>query len=139
RSPELVRETEGDPHPCQCAAGGRSHLRNGSAANRARVEHLVGGPLRRQSHGRIVAGVAAGISAKTGIGANIIRTVFVFTALLGGFGAAVYVMAWLFVPAAGEDANIASRALTDKSGIALAAAAASLLTLILLIASLLHV
>src|SRR5262249_43209751 len=138
-SPEALRETQGYPHPWQFAPGWRSNLRNGWASNRAGVEHRVGGPLRRQSHGRIVAGVAAGISAKTGIGANIIRTVFVFSAFLGGFGATVYVLAWLFVPPAGEDGNIASRALSDKRGIALAAAAASLLTLILLIASLLHV
>jgi len=138
-SPEALEDTQGFPHPWHFAPDWRSNLRNGWASNRTGVEHRVGGPLRRQSQGRMVAGVAAGISAKTGIGANIIRTVFVFSALLGGFGAAVYVLAWLFVPAAGENGNIASRAMADKSGIALAAAAASLLTLILLIASLLHV
>ncbi len=58
--------------------------------------------------------------------------------LLGGFGAAVYVLAWLFVPAAGEDSSIASRAQSDRGGIALAAGAASALAVLLLIASVLN-
>src|SRR5215472_12375686 len=98
-----------------------------------------GGPLRRQQEGRLVGGVAAGISARTRIGVNLIRTAFVISSLLGGFGIAVYVLAWLFLPAAGENGNIAGRAMSDRRGIALAAAAASLLALILLIGSLLKV
>ena len=98
-----------------------------------------GGPLRRQVQGRFVGGVAAGISARTGISANIIRTVFVITSLTGGFGAVVYVLAWLFLPAVGEDSTIASRAQSDRRGIALAAGTASLLAVILFIASLLQV
>jgi signal transduction histidine kinase len=98
-----------------------------------------GGPLRRQVQGRYVGGVAAGISARTGFGANIIRAVFVFSSLAGGFGAMVYVLAWLFLPAVDEDGSIASRAQSDRRGIALAAAAASLLAVILFTASLLHV
>jgi signal transduction histidine kinase len=91
-----------------------------------------GGPLRRQVQGRYVGGVAAGISARTGFGANIIRAVFVFSSLAGGFGAMVYVLAWLFLPAVDEDGSIASRAQSDRRGIALAAAAASLLAVILI-------
>src|SRR5260221_8504548 len=98
-----------------------------------------GGPLRRQVQGRFVGGVAAGISARTGISANIIRTVFVISSFMGGFGAVVYVLAWLFVPAVGDDGSIASRAQSDRRGIALAAGTASLLAVILFIASLLHV
>jgi signal transduction histidine kinase len=101
--------------------------------------HRVRGPLRRPQQGRIVGGVAAAVSARTGIGANFIRTAFIFSSLAGGFGAAVYVLAWLFIPATGEDGNIASRAIADKRGIALAAGAASLLTIVLMIASVLHV
>jgi signal transduction histidine kinase len=97
------------------------------------------GPLRRQVQGRYVGGVAAGISARTGFAPNIIRVVFVVSSLAGGFGAVVYVLAWLFVPAVDEDGSIASRAQSDRRGIALAAAAASLLAVILLIASLLNI
>ncbi len=95
--------------------------------------------MRRPQQGRLVGGVAAAISARTGVGTNIIRTVFICSSLVGGFGAAVYVLAWLFLPAVGEDSNIASRALADRRGIALAAGAASLLAVVLLIASVLHV
>jgi signal transduction histidine kinase len=98
-----------------------------------------GAPLRRQVQGRYVGGVAAGISARTGFAASIIRAVFVVSSLAGGFGAVVYVLAWLFVPAVDEDGSIASRAQSDRRGIALAAAAASLLAVMLLTASLLHV
>ncbi len=84
-------------------------------------------------------GVAAAISSRTGVGPNIIRTAFVCSSLIGGFGAAVYVLAWLFLPAVGEETNIATRAQADRRGIALAAGVASLLALVLLIASLLHV
>ncbi len=98
-----------------------------------------GGQLRRQQDGRLAGGVAAGISARTGIGVTLIRAVFVVSSVAGGFGIAIYVLAWLFIPAAGEDGNIASRALADKRGIALAAGAASLLAVLLLIASLLNI
>jgi signal transduction histidine kinase len=113
--------------------GWETHLRGGWSVQQPR------GPLRRPQQGRLVGGVAAAIGARTGVGTNIIRTAFVCSSLVGGFGVAVYVLAWLFVPAAGEDSNIATRALSDKRGIALAAGAASLLALVLLIASLLHV
>ena len=84
-------------------------------------------------------GVAAGLSVRSGISVSAIRTVFIVTALISGFGAAVYVLAWLFLPAEGESSTIASRAQADRRGIGLAAAAASLLAVILLIAAVLHV
>jgi signal transduction histidine kinase len=59
----------------------------------------------------------------------------VVTTLASGFGAAAYVVAWLLVPAAGEDRSIGSRALNDRRGLALAAGVASLLALILLVAA----
>src|SRR5262249_52886596 len=94
---------------------------------------------RGPGRGGRAGGAPGALSARTGLGPNVFRTAFVCSSLAGGFGAAVYVLAWLFIPAAGEDSNIASRALADRRGIALAAGAASLLTLILMIASLLHV
>jgi signal transduction histidine kinase len=84
---------------------------------------------------RLAGGVAAGISAKTGLNVTLVRTVFVLSALASGFGAAVYVVAWLLIPAAGESHNIASKAITDRRGIALTAALGSLLVVVLLIAS----
>lgn len=91
--------------------------------------------MRRGRDNRLVGGVAAGISARTGFDVTVVRTVFVLATLAGGFGAAAYVVAWLLVPAVGENSNIASKALTDRRGIALVAGLVSLLVVVLLIAS----
>ncbi len=80
-------------------------------------------------------GVAAGVAARTGFDVTVVRTVFVLAALVSGFGTAVYVVAWLFVPAAGAERNIASTAVTDRRGITLVAGLGSLLVVVLLIAS----
>lgn len=65
-----------------------------------------------------------------------LRAVLVVLALVTyGFGAAAYVVAWLLIPAQGADTNIATRALSDKRGIGLAAALASVLAAALIIAS----
>jgi signal transduction histidine kinase len=93
------------------------------------------GPLRRAREDRLVAGVAAGIAARTGVDVTVVRIVFVVLALLGGFGVAAYVAGWLLLPAEGADGNIASRALNDRRGLALAAGLGSLLIVMLLIAS----
>ena len=91
--------------------------------------------MRRGREDRLAGGVAAGVAARTGFDVTVVRTVFVLASLLGGFGAAAYVLAWLLVPADGRDSNIARAALTDRRGIALAAGLGSLLVVVLLIAS----
>jgi signal transduction histidine kinase/phage shock protein PspC (stress-responsive transcriptional regulator) len=93
------------------------------------------GPLRRKQEDRLVAGVAAGLSARTGIEVTVVRIVFVVAALLGGFGVAAYVVAWLLLPAEGADGSIAGQALNDKRGLALAAGVGSLLVILLVIAA----
>jgi signal transduction histidine kinase len=93
------------------------------------------GPLRRGRQDRLVAGVAAGLAARTGWDVTVVRCVFVLAALLSGFGAVPYVVAWLMVPVVGENTAIASKAVADKRGIALAAGLASLLAVVLLTAS----
>jgi signal transduction histidine kinase len=65
----------------------------------------------------------------------LVRAAFVLTAVFSGFGAAAYVVAWLLVPAAGQESNIAVKAMTDRRGMALIAALASLLIVLLLIGS----
>lgn len=84
---------------------------------------------------RLAGGVAAGVAARTGFGVTFVRTAFVVASLASGFGIAAYVLAWLLLPAAGEDSNIASKALTDRRGIAVVAGLGSLLVVVLLIAS----
>jgi signal transduction histidine kinase len=91
--------------------------------------------LRRGREDRLVGGVAAGLAARTGWDVTVVRAVFVLACLVSGFGTVPYVVAWLLVPAVGEDASIASKALTDRRGIKLAAGIGSLLIVALLIAS----
>ncbi len=93
------------------------------------------GPLRRRPEGQLAGGVASGIAAFTGLDVRLIRVAFVAASVLGGFGLAAYTLAWLLVPALGEESNIGSKALTDRRGLALVAGLASLLVVVLLIAS----
>jgi signal transduction histidine kinase len=79
--------------------------------------------------------VAAGLAARTGIDVTVVRTVFVLASLAGFFGVAAYVVAWLLVPVSGENSTMASKALADRRGIALAAGLGSLLVVLLVIAS----
>ena len=65
------------------------------------------GPLRRRRENGLAGGVAAGVAARTGLDVTLVRAVFVVTAVFSGFGAAAYVLAWLLIPAAGQDTSIA--------------------------------
>jgi signal transduction histidine kinase/phage shock protein PspC (stress-responsive transcriptional regulator) len=100
--------------------------------------HRDRGPLRRRLDGRLAGGVAAGLSARTGIDPTLIRICFVLASLGSGTGIAIYMLLWLFMPADGDDGNIASRALTDRRGITLAAAAVSVFVVVYLLGSALH-
>src|SRR5580704_4436518 len=98
-----------------------------------------GGPLRRDPADRLGGGVAAGVAAWRGFNVTTIRIVFVLAALVsGGWFVPVYVAGWLFLPAAGEQASIGSKARSDARGIRLAIGLTSLLTLVLLAASALN-
>jgi len=92
------------------------------------------GPLRRAREDRLAGGVAAGLAARTGLDVTVVRLGFALATLLS-VGAAVYVLAWLLVPADGADSNIAGKALADRRGIALAAGVMSLLIALFVVAS----
>ena len=94
------------------------------------------GSWRRVPERRMLGGVAAGVSVWTGIDVTVVRTIFVFLAVAGGFGVACYLAAWLLVPATGDTANIGSAALADRTGITLAAGLASLLIAVFVLISL---
>jgi signal transduction histidine kinase len=95
-----------------------------------------GGPLRRDTADRMVGGVAAGVAAWRGFSVTAVRIVFVLVAVVSsGIGVALYVMAWLLIPAAGADSSIGSRARSDARGIRLAIGVASLLAVVLLAVS----
>ena len=94
------------------------------------------GPLRRTLHDRVIGGVAAGVSARVGVDKGLVRTVLVLSTFTGGVGVAAYVIAWLVIPAEGDEASAASRAVTDRRGIALALGLVPLLVLTVVAASL---
>jgi signal transduction histidine kinase len=97
------------------------------------------GPLRRAREERLVGGVAAGLAARIGRDATTVRIILVVaTILTGGFVAVAYVVAWLLVPEAGGQGNLASKAITDRRGLALAAAYGSLMVLVRVLASVVH-
>lgn len=58
----------------------------------------VAGPLRRPYHGRILAGVAAGIAEYLAVDVSVVRIGFVVLSLLGGLGIPAYIAGWLLVP-----------------------------------------
>jgi len=103
-----------------------------------------GDPLRRDLANRLGGGVAAGIAEWRGIGVTKVRIVFALVALVSsGIGVALYVLAWLFLPAKGEETaeeetSIAHKARTDSAGIRLAVGLASLLVVVLLAAGALN-
>jgi signal transduction histidine kinase len=97
------------------------------------------GPLRREIDGCLLGGVATGIARRTGFDVSVVRAVIVIAALAtSGFAAAVYVVAWLLIPAVGAKSSIGTRALADKRGLGLAAGVMSIVVLALVIASALN-
>jgi signal transduction histidine kinase len=95
--------------------------------------------MRRRREDRLLGGVAACLAARMGREVTTIRVILVIaTVLTGGFVAIVYVLAWLLIPEEGAEGNIASTAITDRRGIALAAGFGSLMILIRVMASAFH-
>jgi signal transduction histidine kinase len=94
------------------------------------------GPPRRDLDGRLLGGIAAGFARWRGWNPTAVRLVFALIVVFtSGMGIAVYVAAWLLMPAVGEEHSIWHKAKRDSLGIALAAASASGLILVLLILS----
>ena len=95
--------------------------------------------MRRSSDGRVLAGICAGISQKTGIDVTILRIGFVLVGLFAGFPVLIYALAWLIVPLNTETTNIFSRAVADRRGIRLVIAIIPLVIVTQIVVSLLHV
>ncbi len=79
------------------------------------------------------------MAARLGVDATLVRIAAVLFGLASGIGVAAYVLAWLLLPVAGETTSIASRAKSDRAGIALAIAFVPLLVLTVLVAAALGV
>ena len=83
--------------------------------------------------------MAAGVAAWKGFSVTTVRIIFVLVTLVStGWCVPVYVALWLFVPAAGAEANIFSKARNDSGGIRLAVGLGSLLVFVLLVAGALN-
>jgi signal transduction histidine kinase/phage shock protein PspC (stress-responsive transcriptional regulator) len=83
----------------------------------------------------MLGGVAGGISAKLGIDPTVVRLGFVLASLASGFGAALYVVAWLLLPEQGGHNSIAAKAINDWRGIAMALSFVPVLVLALVVGS----
>ena len=68
----------------------------------------------------MIGGVAGGVADWMGIDPTLVRIGFVLCGIFSGFGVALYLLAWMLVPVEGTTVSMASRAVHDWRGIALA-------------------
>ncbi len=73
-------------------------------------------PLVRPREGRVIAGVAAGLAARLGIGVGWVRTGFVIACFFGGLGFLLYILGWLAILEEGEEESIAATRIADLEG-----------------------
>jgi phage shock protein PspC (stress-responsive transcriptional regulator) len=64
--------------------------------------------LGRSTDDRMLAGVAGGIARYLNVDTTLVRIGMVALTLLTGAGAALYIAAWLLIPADGEDQSVAA-------------------------------
>ena len=72
------------------------------------------GQLRRSGDDRMLAGVAGGIARYLNADATLVRVIIAALALFTGAGAALYLAAWLLIPADGDDQSIAAAWLASR-------------------------
>ena len=65
-------------------------------------------PLRRAYHGRMLAGVCAGLADYLGVDTTIVRVAFAVFTFLGGAGIPAYLACLLLIPEEGSDQSIAA-------------------------------
>lgn len=94
--------------------------------------------IRRSREDRLIGGVAGGVARRLRLDPTVVRIGFVLGALASGIGAAVYVVAWLLLPAEGEKSSIAARAVGDWRGIAMALSFLPILVLAMVLGGTLH-
>ena len=63
--------------------------------------------LHRRRHGRMVAGVAAGMADYFDIDPTLVRIGFVVLSLMGGLAIPLYVAGWLLIPEEGVEHSVA--------------------------------
>ncbi len=72
-------------------------------------------PLQRPWHGRMLAGVAAGIADYLNIDATLTRIALVVLTFVGGIGVPLYLAGWLLIPEEGAEQSIASELIQSIS------------------------
>jgi phage shock protein PspC (stress-responsive transcriptional regulator) len=72
------------------------------------------GQLRRSIDDKMLAGVAGGIARYLDVDATLVRVGIAALTLLTGVGGALYVAAWLLVPADGEGQSVAAAWLAGR-------------------------
>lgn len=65
--------------------------------------------LRRCGEGKMLAGVAGGIARYLNADVTLVRVIIAALVLFTGVGAALYLAAWLLIPADGQDQPAAAR------------------------------
>ena len=70
--------------------------------------------LRRSRDDRMIAGVASGVAEFFDLDTTIVRVVWAFTAIFGGFGVLLYLIMWVIVPEQGTDTPIAAANPNDE-------------------------
>ena len=65
------------------------------------------GRLRRSGDDKMLAGVAGGMARYLNVNVTLVRVMIAALALFSGAGAALYLAAWLLIPADGDDQSIA--------------------------------
>lgn len=83
----------------------------------------------------MIAGVAGGLSERTGIDATLVRVGFVLLALASGLGVVAYVVAWLLLPFSGETTTVAARAVADRRGLLIVLSTVPVLLAVLVVES----
>lgn len=73
-------------------------------------------PLYRPVHGRMLAGVAAGIAQYLGVDVNVVRIVLAVLTFAGGAGVPIYVAGWLLIPDEGASQSVASQLIGSLQG-----------------------
>ena len=66
------------------------------------------GQLRRSGEDRMLAGVAGGLARHLDADVTLVRVIIAALVLFTGAGAALYLAAWLLIPADGEEESIAA-------------------------------
>ena len=72
------------------------------------------GQLRRSGDDRMLAGVAGGLARYLGADVTLVRVIIAALVLFTGAGAALYLAAWLLIPADGEDQSVAAAWIADR-------------------------